>query len=50
MRYINKYKNIIEANYNNSNEDERFNRKSQLFEYKTTLFYIQKYLKKDVKF
>ncbi len=49
MRYINKYKNIIEANYNNSNEDERFNRKSQLFEYKTTLFYIQKYLRKGCK-
>ena len=49
MKYINKYKNIIEEKYNNYQEDERFNRKSQSFEFKTTMLYIQKYLKKGSK-
>lgn len=49
MKYTNKYKNIIEENYNNYQEDERFNRKSQSFEFRTTMHYIQKYLKKGGK-
>lgn len=49
MEYKNKYKNIIEEKYNNYQEDERFNRKSQSFEYRTTMNYIQKYLKKGSK-
>lgn len=49
MRYANKYKHIIEEKYNNSQEDERFNRKSQSFEFRTTMHYIQKYLKKGSK-
>lgn len=49
MKYTNKYKNIIEDKYNNYQEDERFNRKSQSFEFRTTMLYIQKYLKKGSK-
>lgn len=49
MKYTNKYKNIIEEKYNNYQEDERFNRKSQSFEFRTTMQYIQKYLKKGSK-
>ena len=49
MEYKNKYKNIIEEKYNNYQEDERFNRESQSFEYRTTMYYIQKYLKKGDK-
>ena len=49
MNYTNKYKDIIEEKYNNYQEDERFNRKSQSFEFKTTMHYIQKYLKKGSK-
>ena len=29
MKYTNKFKNIIEEKYNNYQEDERFNRKSE---------------------
>ncbi len=46
---INKYKSIIEKKYNEYDEDERFERKSQRFEYLTTMRYIQKYLKKGCK-
>ena len=49
MRYTNKYKHIIEEKYNTYQEDERFNRKSQSFEFRTTMHYIQKYLKKGSK-
>ena len=49
MKYTNKYKNIIEEKYNNYQEDERFNGKSQSFEFRTTMHYIQKYLKKGSK-
>lgn len=49
MKYTNKFKNIIEEKYNNYQEDERFNRKSQSFEFRTTMHYIQKYLKKGSK-
>ncbi len=47
--YTNKYKNIVEENYNNCKEDERFDRKSQSFEFRTTMHYIKKYLKKNSK-
>ena len=46
---INKYKDIIEETYNNYDEEERFNRKSQNFEYLTTMRYIEKYVKKGCK-
>lgn len=46
---INKYKDIIEERYNNYDEEERFNRKSQNFEYLTTMRYIEKYVKKGCK-
>ena len=49
MRYTNKYKHIIEEKYNTYQEDERFNRKSQSFEFRTTMHYIKKYLKKGSK-
>lgn len=49
MKYANKYKDIIVNKYDNYKEDERFNRKSQSFEFRTTLLYIQKYLKKGSK-
>lgn len=45
----NKYKHIIEKQYNNYEEDERFNRRSQKFEFLTTMRYIQKYLFKGCK-
>ena len=46
---LNKYKSIIEKKYNEYDEDERFERKSQRFEYLTTMRYIQKYAKKGCK-
>ena len=46
---INKYKSIIENKYNEYDEDIRFDRKSQKFEYLTTMRYIQKYAKKGCK-
>lgn len=45
----NKYKSIIEKKYNDYNEDERFERRSQRFEYLTTMRYIQNYAKKGCK-
>ena len=44
---INKYKSIIENN--EYDEDIRFDRKSQKFEYLTTMRYIQKYAKRGCK-
>lgn len=46
---INKYKNIIEKRYNEYDEDARFERPSQRFEFLTTMRYIQKYVKKGCK-
>ncbi len=46
---INKYKSIIESKYNEYDEDVRFDRMSQKFEYLTTMRYIQKYAKKGCK-
>lgn len=45
----NRYKHIIENQYNNYEEDERFNRRSQNFEFLTTMRYIEKYLFKGCK-
>ncbi len=46
---INKYKSIIEQKYNEYDEDARFDRMSQRFEYLTTMKYIQSYAKKGCK-
>ena len=49
MTYKNKYQYLIEEHYNNYQEDERFDSEARSFEYQTTMFYIQKYLKKGCK-
>lgn len=46
---INKYKDLVIDHYNNYEEDERFNRKTQYVEFFTTMHYIEKYLKKGMK-
>ena len=50
MRYINKYKNIIEEKYNNYQEDERFNRNHKVLNLKPPCSILKNTSKKEVKF